>query len=122
MNGNGTEVNPLRGFEIVTDVGGARWFGKVKGEEAAEIVLEPVWELAPRQFFPVPVQQGMKWASASVGGAFLVYDRPSQIAARIRWASRISLDSFSDDDRKFFREMLRQSEQNTRAARAGLAL
>jgi hypothetical protein len=123
---NGTNINPLAGFEIVTDIAGGRWFGKVIADDDAgpsgAITLEPAYEMAPRQFIAQQTQQGLGLVALSMPGMFPLFDRPSRVPVRVRWASRIALTCFQPEDQKFFADALVQSDRASRAARAGLAL
>lgn len=110
-------------FEIVTDIGGVRWFGRVVGddEDAGAIFLQPAWELPPRQFITLQVPNaGMQAISLSVSGAYPVFDRASKPTVRVKWASRIEIASFSPNDQQFFTQMIIDNETQARAARAGL--
>jgi hypothetical protein len=122
---NGVTIDPLAGFEIITDVGGVRWFAKVVGEEGEEIRLQPAWEMVPRQFIPVQNQNPAappNTLTLSAAGIFPLFDRASMPTVRVRWASRVALKDFAEEDQKFFRAMLKASEDKSRAARAGLML
>lgn len=124
LNNGAAGADNLEGYEIVTDASGARWFGKpLPSLKDDEITLQPAWEMSPRQFMLIPGQQGPQMAAVQMPNVFPVLDRSaSSPPVRLRWASRIAVKDFTEEDKKLFREIVKQSQLQTRLANTRLVV
>lgn len=122
MNGVSAK-DELAGFEIITDIAGCRWLGKLLTESGDEIGLKPAYEMAPRHFTVLQTPQGPGMVAMSMPNIFPIFDRSASTPmVRVRWANRVAITDFAEEDQAFFREVVRQSQVQTRAARAGIQL